>query len=440
MPLSVSPNCLYVLDCQPIAAGFGPSVGRVLASDQAWTHATSNGEEVTALSGRDTRARSPGDEPRTASANKKRDLVIVLGAFRTRLSDEWQRSKGLAFRLRIRYLSPERPRRSPELIQIEATSRCNLRCPICSHKTEGDSGRHLTVEEFQKILDHLPAHVARVRLSGIGEPLLNPHFFSLVDALAARGINCDFFTNGTLLTPLVRSEILSRRNIDQVIVSCDGAQKATFEACRLGADFDRWEQLVGDFLTEAKQQRGQTLSVIMSTVVSERNLNELEDIIRLAAELGLHAVHLRKLIAVDDTSAAMCPSQAELSAIRREALVGLGATLGIGVNCNFLGSRWDLSATGIPRCTSPWTFAFIRANGDVQPCSNLWDSHRAAVMGNLLQHEFAAIWYGDRFREYRRTCALGTNPLCSGCSDSRWKSREVLSGLLGAGETTTTSK
>ena len=99
---------------------------------------------------------------------------------------------------------------------------------------EKDTGRHLTEEEFRRILDRLPWSPERVLLSGIGEPLMNPHFFSLVDILAERKIQCEFFTNGTLLTARMRQAILARPSITAISISCSMAQeKATFENLRV---------------------------------------------------------------------------------------------------------------------------------------------------------------------------------------------------------------
>jgi radical SAM protein with 4Fe4S-binding SPASM domain len=173
-------------------------------------------------------------------------------------------------------------------------------------------------------------------------------------------------------------------------------------------------------MAEASQQRAHTLRTTMSTVVGKGNSGEVRDIMRLAAALGFDAVHLRRLIAVDDASASLVPSHADLSAIPRHEVTALGVDLGLEVSSDYLAPRWNLSFTGIPLCTSPWEFAFIRANGDVQPCSNLWDSQVAPVMGNALEDDFAAIWHGERLREFRRASALGTNPLCSQCGDNCW--------------------
>ena len=229
--------------------------------------------------------------------------------------DFWRR---VPLKLTVKYLAPQRPRRFPAKIQIEATSRCNLRCPSCSHSREKGKGQHLGPEEFRKVLDCLPRRPKRVVLSGIGEPLLNPDFFSLVDMLAERGIRCEFYTNGTLLTPPMRQAILSRNNIDVVNISCDGARASTFENCRVGADFERWKQSVREFLTEAKERRSRGLSVGINIVVNKRNLGEIGDIVRLAADLGFDSVYVLDPIPLDDVAESLCPSPSELSAVRRK--------------------------------------------------------------------------------------------------------------------------
>ena len=172
----------------------------------------------------------------------EKKLARVLSKLSRR--DSWRHASR---KLMVAYVAPERPRRFPLKLQIEASSRCNLCCPSCSHSREQGNGEHLSEDNFCRILSRLPWQPARVVLSGIGEPLTNPQFFSLVDILAERKIRCEFHTNGTLLGARMRQAILSRDTIDTVNISCDGAQKKTFESLRRGADFDRWRRRRGEF-------------------------------------------------------------------------------------------------------------------------------------------------------------------------------------------------
>ena len=180
--------------------------------------------------------------------HEKTKLRISLGPM-----EAWRH---VPLKLRVKYLAPARPRRFPNRIQIEATSKCNFRCVSCSHGRETGNGQHLAADDFHKILDRLPWRPQRVILSGIGEPLLNPQFFPMVNILAERDIRCEFYTNGSLLTPAVWPEIVSRTNIDVISISCDGARPSTFESLRVGGDFEGWRRSVGGFLAEAGRNAG----------------------------------------------------------------------------------------------------------------------------------------------------------------------------------------
>ena len=348
-------------------------------------------------------------------ANRSTSVTRIGRKLRFTLSrlGNWESWKRVPFKLMVRYVAPERPRRFPIRIQIEATSKCNLSCPCCSHSREKDKGQHLTEEQFRQILDRLPWSPKRVILCGVGEPLMNPQFFSFVDLLAERGIKCEFYTNGTLLTARMQQAILLRRNIDAISISCDGARKETFDALRLGADFDRWKQSVREFLIAVKHQRERVLSVGANIVVAKQNLAEIGDIVRLAANLGFDSVGIIDPVPVDDTAAAYCPSLLELSAVHREELFALARRLGLKI-LYFL-RRGTSAPKLLLRCMQPWEYVFIRANGDVAPCCAVFGSEKAAVMGNILQQEFDDIWHGERFRAFRRSYVLGTNPLCRIC-------------------------
>src|SRR5512135_2667998 len=93
--------------------------------------------------------------------------------------DKWRRTgtgimTGMSRRLRkglmvinITYFDKERVRWNPVTVQIEATSKCNLRCPGCSHSQETESGVHLSVDLLQEILDRLPFSPKHIVLSGV---------------------------------------------------------------------------------------------------------------------------------------------------------------------------------------------------------------------------------------------------------------------------------
>src|SRR5687768_11244897 len=58
---------------------------------------------------------------------------------------------------------------SPRSIQIETTTRCNLKCTHCEISYWTEPAADLKLPDFERILNHLPK-LKRVELTGIGEP------------------------------------------------------------------------------------------------------------------------------------------------------------------------------------------------------------------------------------------------------------------------------
>lgn len=317
------------------------------------------------------------------------------------------------FESRIRMGRAAKPRTVPTQIQFEASSNCNLRCPSCSLSREVNPGRHMSPGEFERFLDRLSFRPSSVSLNGIGEPLLNPHFIQLVDLLAERGIACSFFTNGTLLAPHVREQILARMNVNYVGISCDGASKETFEALRVGARFDVWKEFVKAFVKGAHSRAENPIETSMSTVVSRRNFGELSEIVELASELGFTKLTLADVVRNDEISAAMALSDADVEQWDTRALKAAATAAGVDLSINF--RRSAKAGSQALRCFQPWEYMMVSAEGDVLPCCAIVGSDKAQVMGNLHRQSFDEVWRGEAFQRFRSTCADGTNQICQMC-------------------------
>lgn len=87
---------------------------------------------------------------------------------------------------------------------------------------------------FKELVDAVP-RLERLTLQGLGEPLLAPDLFHMLEYAAERGIRAGFNTNGTLLTRPI-SERLVALGVDWLHVSLDGATAETYEGIRDGSD------------------------------------------------------------------------------------------------------------------------------------------------------------------------------------------------------------
>src|SRR3954467_15099881 len=189
----------------------------------------------------------------------------------------------------------------PEHLQVEVSGACNLRCRMCLVRYAPAVGRRegaLAYEDFLALVDALP-DLKRLTLQGLGEPLLSPHLLDMIRHAAARGVHVGFNTNGVLLTrPVARALVAA--GTGHVHVSLDGASAATYEDVRHGTgqaprrgQFDR---VVGN-LRGLLAARGDAARprVVLVFVAMRRNVDELEALVDLAADLGVDELWVQNL-------------------------------------------------------------------------------------------------------------------------------------------------
>ena len=170
----------------------------------------------------------------------------------------------------------------PSHLEIDFSSQCNLRCPMC-HQAKLDMGKFkLSDLDLDTLIDSLPYRES-VMIAGLGEPLLYRRLKDFLPYLRRYQCRSHLFTNGQLIDkhlPLLHC-------LDRISVSFDGATPATFEMLRRGASFAK----VTDNVRRLRAAAPRT-TLVTSTVVSNRNVGEIADLAVLAQQLGFEEVHL----------------------------------------------------------------------------------------------------------------------------------------------------
>jgi organic radical activating enzyme len=107
----------------------------------------------------------------------------------------------------------------PLSVHLLITSRCNMNCPKCYYRGEGE----VSVEKATQLFDEWASHgVVSVAIGG-GEPLLHPEIERMTFEAKKRGFYVAVTTNGT---------VLKRVYADRVHVSYDGIHETSFEQAR----------------------------------------------------------------------------------------------------------------------------------------------------------------------------------------------------------------
>jgi radical SAM protein with 4Fe4S-binding SPASM domain len=322
----------------------------------------------------------------------------------------------------------------PREVQIEVTGACNLACRMCLVRYRPKLGRRtgaLCFHTFKEIVDALP-ELEQVTLQGLGEPLLAPDLFRMIEYASARDVRMGFNTNGTFLTAPT-SERLVRLGLAWLHVSVDGATAETYESIRDGSSF----ALVRDNvcgLVETMRRIGATKPRLeLVFVAMRRNVHELPAMVRLASEWGVGRLWVQNLShSFSDTDPAGSYRQirefAESQALwsepseRVEMLFGAAQAkadeLGVEMRLPRLSEPPPARREpGTPGCHWPFESAYVTHDGKVQPCCMIMGADRA-VLGRVTEHDFRTVWDGDAYQAFRAALLGDASPpeVCCGCS------------------------
>jgi len=320
----------------------------------------------------------------------------------------------------------------PRELQVEVTGACNLRCRMClvSYRPAlGKTSGAMDLESFRALVDSLPG-LEKVTMQGLGEPLLAPDFFPMLEHLAARGIAMGFNTNGTLLTR-ERAERLVELGVDWLHVSLDGASAAVYEDIRHRSNFELVRANVAG-LVEVMRERGISKPELeLVFVAMRRNVAELPALVDLASELRVPTVWVQNLShsfsdtdpsgdyagirAYAEEEALWADRNDEAAALFAEA-ERRAAAAGVRLRLPRLEDPGRARARGEPGCGWPFDSAYVTHDGKVQPCCAVMGADRA-VLGDARAEGFETVWNGGAYRDFR-VRLLGDDPpdVCAGCS------------------------
>ncbi len=312
--------------------------------------------------------------------------------------------------LACKRLKTERVPFCPITVDIEPATVCNFRCGFCQAPTMHGRKPFLAFDDFCMILDELP-YVLRIKLQGMGEPLLNKDFFAMVAHARGRDIYTTTITNGSLLSE-ENCQRLIESGLDKVYVSVDAASKETFERMRPGGDFHVVIENVRRLT--AMRPRGRP-EVHLWVLCMKDNLDELPGIVVLGKDLGVDEVGFQYDLNFWGKESYRSGFRDQLL-IREEPLkqveeaVEMARRLRIALRV-FKGDRFTRGND----CPWPWTSAYFTADGYVIPCCSRADPELFNA-GRLTERgDFKRIWNSEPYRSLRRS--IRTHNLWDYCTD-----------------------
>ena len=169
----------------------------------------------------------------------------------------------------------------PNVLHIELTSMCNLRCEMCPHIRMKREKKHMDLDLFKKLVDSLPPKkVDVIALYFFGEPLLYPHLVEAIHYLKTKRPEIYTFirTNAQLLKEDLARNLLNS-GLDSLQFSIEGANKQTYEKIMTGASYDEMLTNLETYLNLKKQTNSRQFTTILTLRMPETE-NEIPQLIK----------------------------------------------------------------------------------------------------------------------------------------------------------------
>ncbi len=179
----------------------------------------------------------------------------------------------------------------PRWIAWEITRRCNLKCVHCRSSSEMVVREHpdFSTDEAFRILDDIASYATPVVVLSGGEPLLRADVFDIARYGTEKGLRMCLATNGTLVTEDTCSKI-RESGIRIVSLSLDGSTAEVHD------NFRNQKGAFEGTLRAARLFRDHGIEFIINSSFTKRNQEEIQNVYRLAKEIGATAWYMFMIV------------------------------------------------------------------------------------------------------------------------------------------------
>ena len=283
---------------------------------------------------------------------------------------------------------------------LETTNYCNLDCSFCNRDEVIGSLKHMSLEDWGKLLDGIKHHpIQEAKLMGMGEPMLHPQFdevcrmfkevFPKCKLIVAT--NCQYNINDKFRECM--------KYIDMLYFSIDG-YKESYERDRSPA---KWSKLL-KFLEQFKSVDRYDCDVVVNYVVNAYNVQDIRKVDKLRKENNLGQLRLN-IAQIWDADIKMSDDIATSGYTEKDL--------------NYLRDNWNEQIMG----KSKWDFKdcfwvnnaiYTTVEGNIKMCCM---NTGAEPFGNLFENSIDEIRLMDDYQNVKKGCQTN-NPTshCQNCS------------------------
>jgi radical SAM protein with 4Fe4S-binding SPASM domain len=290
----------------------------------------------------------------------------------------------------------------PFSISIEPTTSCNLRCPECPSGLRAFTRPIGMLEKnfFKKTIDELQNRLSYLIFYFQGEPYLNPDFLEMVKYASQKKIYTATSTNAHYLTSENAKRTIES-GLDRLIISIDGTTQDVYQQYRVGGKLDKVIEGTKNIVHWKKEMNSKTPYIFFQFLVVKPNEHQIEDVKKLAAELGVDDVRFKTAQIYDyENGNELIPTIAKYSRYKK-----------------LVDGTYKIKNKLLNHCWKLWHSCVITWDGRVVPCC--FDKDATHQFGQLQQDSFSTIWHNEKYNSFRKQLLQGRKniDICANCSE-----------------------
>jgi len=318
------------------------------------------------------------------------------------------------------------------LIFWELTKRCNLKCKHCRAEAEDlVVENEISTDQVKKVIDNVASFSEPILILTGGEPLYRSDIFEIGEYAKKKKLKVALATNGTLIDR-DKAKMIKLSGFDRVSISIDGKDAESHDSFRGIPDS------FNDALKGAGYLKEAGVDFQFNTTITKRNIDEIDDILRMAEDVNAMALHIFMLVpvgcGVEIAETDMISKEKYEEVLNwfydksKETTLDFKATCAphyyriIRQRAKMEGRKVSFETDGLSAmtrgCLAGTAVCFISHRGDVQPCGYL-----PLIAGNVNEKSFHDIWKNSELFQTLRDLnnlkgkcgACEYKTFCAGC-------------------------
>ena len=291
----------------------------------------------------------------------------------------------------------------PVSISFEPTTSCNLRCPECPSGLRAFTRPTGMLENsfFRKTIDEMHRELLYLIFYFQGEPFLNPSFLDMVKYAAEKKIYTATSTNAHYLTDEIARKTVES-GLDRLIISIDGTTQEVYQQYRVGGKLDKVLEGAKNIVKWKKNLNSNKPFVVFQFLVVKPNEHQVEDVKKLATEIGVDDVWYKTAQVYDykNDPNKLIPGIDKYSRYKKNEK-----------------GEWQPKNKLANHCWKLWHANVITWDGLVVPCC--FDKDAQHQLGNLAKQSFREVWDNEQYRSFRKELMHSRKniDICSNCSE-----------------------